>query len=267
MHWLNNQSKYLSDLIQPEWHYADIGACVGDITDFLYPKMHMGYIFEPSPFNCDFLRQKYSHLNKDKLIINQVAVSSSEGSVDFSINLNDPSVGSIRGTLPTCIKENYLDPDRVVKMGLPSNTFGGVYYKEKIQTVKTVTLDSYFKDKRIDFIKVDAEGAEWDIFKGAKEIMSSRSIIFQVEFHWTTPNVLGEDYKTILDQRQAILRDVDYNIYTCKDWMGEDFEEQKVFKEKFFDSDSSSFLKLPDSAPLPSQGIVAKEDEVILKNS
>ena len=248
MNWIDTQAEHLSDLIQPEWHYADIGACVGDMTDFLWPRMKMGHIFEPSPINCNLLSQKYSFLNEDRLIINQAAVSSSEGLVDFSINLNDPYVGSINGTLPTSVREDYLDPDRLVKMGLPPTSFGGAYYREKIESVKTVTLDTYFKDKRIDFIKVDAEGAEWEIFRGAKEIMSSRSIIFQVEFHW-------EDHR-------AILEDVNYNIYTCRDWMGGG-EDQKTFKEKFFTPNSPSFRKLPDDAPLPYQGMVAKGDEAV----
>jgi FkbM family methyltransferase len=248
--WTDRQSEPISRFIQPEWHYADIGACVGDTTDFLWPKMERGYIFEPSSINCDFLRQKYSFLSADKLIINQVAVSSQEGLVDFSINLNDPSVGSINGTLPARVRENYLDPDRLVKMGLPPTTFGGVYYHEKIESVKTVTLDAFFKDKRIDLIKVDAEGSEWDIFKGAKEIMSTRSIIFQVEFHWE------EDWS-----QRSILRDLNYNIYTTKDWVGEG-KARNAFKEKFFTQGSSCFQKLPNDAPMPQHGIVAKEDRV-----
>ena len=254
MNWVDTQFEHLSGLIQPEWHYADIGACVGEMTDLLCPEMKMGHLFEPSPFNYDFLSRKYPFLGKDRLIINHAAVSDHDGITNFSINLNDPAVGSIEGTLPARVRENYFNPDRLRQMGLGDGpaSFGGVYYREKIEPVKTITLDTYFKDKRIDFIKVDAEGAEWDIFKGAKEIMSTRSIIFQVEFHW------DEDWS-----RRSILRDLNYNIYTSRELMGGN-KAQKAFVEEFFEPHSSSFRKLPHEAPQPYQGIVAKEDEAVI---
>jgi hypothetical protein len=46
-----------------------------------------------------------------------------------------------------------------------------------------VSLDEYFKDKKIDFIKIDVEGGEWDVLHGAKKLMKDKNIIFQVEFH------------------------------------------------------------------------------------
>ena len=56
--------------------------------------------------------------------------------------------------------------------------------------------------KKIDLIKIDTEGAEWDILEGAKQIMKNNSIIFQIEFHW------DEDW-----HRRDLLDGTGYKIY------------------------------------------------------
>jgi hypothetical protein len=46
-------------------------------------------------------------------------------------------------------------------------------YVSDIDTDKSITLDSYFKEECINFIKMDVEGAENEILAGAKNILSS----------------------------------------------------------------------------------------------
>jgi FkbM family methyltransferase len=230
MSWMDIQCDSLSRLIRPEWHYADIGACVGEMTDFLWPKMERGHLFEASPLNYEFLVKKYHRLLAEKqLTINNFAVTKKNGRETFSLNTQDKSTGNLRTRPPNRPKD----------------------YQELLLTVDTVNLDTYFEDKQIDLIKMDVEGAEWDVFEGAKEIMSARSIVFQVEFHW------DEDWS-----RRSILKDLNYNIYTSREWMGGN-KVQKAFAQGFFEPDSSSFRKLENEAPRPYQGIVAKEDEAV----
>lgn len=233
--WHSLQKAGILDLLKPDWHYADIGASVGAMTDVYKPLMERGYLFDASSLNYNFLKQKYG--DTASLVINHAAASDEDGTANFSINLNDPAVGSLAGTLPSRITKAYFNP-----------VGGRPPYQEKIEVVKTITLDTYFKNKRIDFIKVDAEGAEWRILKGAKDIMSQRSIVFQIEFHW------DEHW----DQR-SILEEVGYNIYTSKDWMGGN-ESQTAFSEGFFELGSSAFRKLPSESPRPYQALVAKAD-------
>ena len=204
MNWVEAQHNALSRLIQPEWHYADVGACIGEMTDFLWPKMKMGHLFEPSPSNFDHLSRKYPFLGKDRLVINNCAVSKENGTFTFSINTQDSHTGNLEGSLPASHPKDY---------------------PEQLVTVETVNLDTYFKDKQINLIKLDVEGAEWDVLEGAKEIMSKNSIIFQIEFHW------DEDW-----HRRTILEEVGYKI---------------------FDLD---LKPLSASSARPYQGIVSKED-------
>ena len=53
----------------------------------------------------------------------------------------------------------------------------------KVQRVKTQTIDSYFANKRVDFIKLDIDGSEFYALKGAKEtIQNNPNIKMLVEF-------------------------------------------------------------------------------------
>jgi len=234
MNWIENQTRHLSRLIKSEWHFADIGACVGEMTDFLSPKMKMGHLFEASPLNYEFLVKKYSHLVKNEnLIINNCAVTKENGKGLFSSNLKNRYEGNLQTTLPHAHSSDYE----------------GELFK-----VNTIKLDTYFKEKKIDFIKLDVEGAEWDVFEGAREIMSKNSIIFQVEFH------LDEDW-----HRRSILKDLNYNIYTSAEWMGGN-KDQKEFSRDFFKSTNSIFKKIPDDCPRPYQAILARKDDQTIKS-
>ncbi len=61
-----------------------------------------------------------------------------------------------------------------------------VAYLKEVDSVETVSLDSFcqtYNFDTIDFIKIDIQGAELDVFKGAKETLSSTlMIISEVEF-------------------------------------------------------------------------------------
>ena len=204
MNWEQAQKEALSKFIKPHWHYADVGACVGEMSDFFWPKMKMGHLFEASPANYEFLRRKYPFLSDDRLVINNCAVSKKNGICNFSLNVDDSHTGNIEGSLPPSHPKDY---------------------KEHMVSVKTVNLDTYFEDKQIDLIKIDVEGAEWDVLEGAREIMSTRSIIFQIEFHW------DEDW-----HRKSILEEIGYHIYDL------------------------NLKKLAPDAPRPYQAILSKEN-------
>ena len=40
-----------------------------------------------------------------------------------------------------------------------------------IEEIDVVSLDDYLRDKRVTFIKMDIEGAEWDTLLGAEKII------------------------------------------------------------------------------------------------
>ena len=69
-----------------------------------------------------------------------------------------------------------------------------------IQRVETVTLDDYLGDKPVTYIKMDVEGAELEVIKGAKNIIMRQhprlavSIYHKIEDIWEIPALILEYY-------------------------------------------------------------------------
>jgi FkbM family methyltransferase len=80
-----------------------------------------------------------------------------------------------------------------------------VAYLEAESTIRTVSLDAFIRDERIgavDFIKIDIQGAELDVFEGGVEtLVSTLAIVSEVEFvlHYLDQPLFG-DVCRFLDQ-------------------------------------------------------------------
>lgn len=78
--------------------------------------------------------------------------------------------------------------------------------------ISVISLDKFCKDhaiKHIDFLKIDTEGAEWDILHGANRLISDKNIDFiQFEYGGTY-----SDANTTLAQVYAYLTNKNYTIF------------------------------------------------------
>jgi len=121
----------------------DIGAYFGFFSYYAVQKgAKEVYAFEPNPCAFEILK-KHAELWSDKIKPFEIALYSSDGFQDLSIP--NPLAGW--------------------------STLREVECSQKVR-VKTVTLDNFVKKEkieRVDFIKIDTEGAEREIIKGAKE--------------------------------------------------------------------------------------------------
>ena len=66
-------------------------------------------------------------------------------------------------------------------------SFVGDLNKNKIsvEVKKLDHFESYFSDKRIDFIKIDTEGFEYEVLRGAEKLLKKHKPKFiQIEFNW-----------------------------------------------------------------------------------
>ena len=173
--WQYKQIKALDTIINPQWIYIDIGAAVGEMLQYFISRMSAGYAFEPNYINYSRLINQFN--NNDNVTIINKAVSDTNEQIKFWSN--GSHMGNILGH--------------------------GMDYQPytDFTIVEAITLDSFLIDKSVDFIKIDIEGAEWKLFKGAKETLKKQNIIYQVEFH------LDEDW-----HNRDILYDNGYEIYT-----------------------------------------------------
>lgn len=164
---LQIQGIYLPVHIQFEWlkkydiqTIIDVGAYQGHVSkslSYLLPKAKI-YAFEPLEENIEYLKK---NLNSKAATIEKVALSNRVGTSTFYSNNYLPA----SSILP-------LEEKHIQKHPFIANT--------RKTKVKTVTLDSYFKDKQIGkivFLKIDTQGTEGLVLQGGKNFLKKVSIV------------------------------------------------------------------------------------------
>lgn len=134
----------------------DVGSNCGFyalLTSHLVGKRGMVYAFEPTPHIFDMLKK-----NTDGFIniyAEPVAVADADGTAEFSLNRVFPVANSL------VIEDEALDQKKIL--------------------VKTVSLDNYCQGFDPDFIKLDVEGAEALVVKGASRLLSRTNPFISLE--------------------------------------------------------------------------------------
>jgi FkbM family methyltransferase len=140
---------------------CDVGANKGSFVFWLAQWCRNGRVvaFEPQPQFAQLLGRLARNLKLDNVTVEQKAVFSKPGQADLFVP---------KGHSPGA--------------SLVSKTVGAGDF-ETI-SVPTVRLDDYFaQHERVTFMKVDVEGAELDVFKGAERILREQAplLIFECE--------------------------------------------------------------------------------------
>jgi len=130
----------------------DVGAYFGFFSYYAIQKSAKEvYAFEPNPYVFEILK-KHAEMWSDKIKPYQLALSEKNGEADLFISEE-------LGAASTMLENREKSILKFHK------------YNKKVK-VKTMTLDSFVKEynvERVDFIRIDAEGSEREIIKGAKE--------------------------------------------------------------------------------------------------
>ena len=160
----------------------DVGSNVGDWTssvlNFLYKKKLMIYLIEPSTESFKQLNNKFSE-NKNISI--------------HKIGFND---------IPRTLEISYDYPTEG-----SSGVFNSGKFKEEISTT---TLDDFCiqnKIEKIDFIKMDVQGLEFNILKGAINLINSNKlsvIQFEIDAPSIDNRVFFKDFWDLLSEKYFI---------------------------------------------------------------
>ncbi len=155
--------KFISDnqyFVLPEFKvlsgeevFIDCGAYVGDTIE-KYIFSHEGvfkkiFAFEPDSVNYQAMEERVKRLNKEWAL------------TPDKIQLVKAGIGS-----KTTSGE---------KLTRDANTRSAFYISEDTNStddgIKIYALDNFFADQRIDFLKADIEGSEWDMLHGAEKVI------------------------------------------------------------------------------------------------
>jgi FkbM family methyltransferase len=173
--------------------YCDVGACNGVITSFfkkLAGDNGLVYSFELNPFNFEAIR----HFQSENCIVENLGISDESGYVDIYGD----------GTGSGNHVSNILGHDTAYrKMSVIGN-------------VKSVSLDEYFSDKQVDYIKIDVEGAELKVIKGGLNVLKNCKFAV-IECHFASDwldiyNTLkssGLDFRNLVDDIPIYYGDTD----------------------------------------------------------
>lgn len=155
------------------------------------------------------------------IVVNRVAVGDNPGSLDLYDYAGHS--GSQHASLIA---------------GVIENVHGGQARKTQ---VPVITLDEYCRERdidRIDFLKVDVEGFELHVLRGARRLFEEGRV-FAVQFELTRANVLGrlffDDFVACLGSQFTFHRLLPHGLtalHPGNHWFNEQFDYQNVIAMK-----------------------------------
>jgi FkbM family methyltransferase len=188
----------------------DVGCHLGSVLHKFTTQSPSGHhlAIEPLPYKADWLRQKFPNVD-----VHQVALGEEHGRATFFLNTRRSGLSGLH---------------------VHGSTDG-------IQTIEVECrrLDDISpNDRRVGFLKVDVEGGEYGVFRGARRIIAdSRPIIL-----FECANSALVNFGTSAGQIFSIFNDeFRYRIFSLKNWLSGDsplslseFESSMVYPFKAF---------------------------------
>lgn len=154
----------------------DLGANIGVYT-LIFAKLvgKSGHVFafEPDPTNFEILKKNILVNKHENVILENKAVSNKEGNLKLYLSTENNGMHRI----------------------YPSK-----WCKESID-INSIKIDNYFnKNQKIDFIKLDIEGAEYDALLGMESIIqNNENIVIFIEFVPTSLEEHGTNPEKVID--------------------------------------------------------------------
>ena len=162
--WIEEIVRVIGSKYEPT-NLVDVGANIGVVAQQMvhyFPKSHI-FCFEPCKTSFCNLAKTFEKLERVSCF--PVALSDFIGTAELHKYNND-----LCNTLIPGLSEPWLE-------------------SVESETVEVITLDQFVKDRnlnRIDVLKIDVEGNELSVLRGAMELLSTHRILFiyaEVGFH------------------------------------------------------------------------------------
>ena len=162
-------------VLSPDSNCIDIGAATGDILRFMQVLAPNGnhHAFEPIPFHAAKLRLRYP-----KVQVHELALSDETGEADFFVVKDDPCISALH------------DPEKIRRLAGDTRISD---WHGQVETIRVTTCqldDVLDANETIDFIKMDVEGAEVSVFRGALRTLAESRPIVVFEYSGASINEL-----------------------------------------------------------------------------
>lgn len=205
--------------------YADVGAHKGVILDMMRDRSPKGlfHAFEPIPHLARILRRRYGR--NPAVTVHETALSSTRGSAAFFVASHDLGYSGLRA------RAEILGADAVTPI-----------------TVATERLDDVLSDVgRLDMIKIDTEGAEFDVLSGARAVIARTRPLILMEFGRGGADQFGVGPERMFD----LLDDMGYGLQTIEGRLaGAPALDRAALQSHFETGDVYYFVAAPRS-PAP----------------
>jgi FkbM family methyltransferase len=190
--WEPNETHWFVNSLRRGDTVLDIGANVGYYTVIaakLVGESGRVYAFDPDPSSFSLLKRNVRLNGLQNVVLEQKAVSNESGSI--RLYLADENKGDHR-IFETSEARQFVE-------------------------VEAVTLDEYFEDYagRIDFVKIDTQGAEAAIVEGMRGLLEKNpEVVMAVEFDPSALDAFGYEAAAFLDG----LGNSGFRFYDLGEW-------------------------------------------------
>lgn len=198
----------------------DAGTHRGEILDELLKSaprgLHFG--FEPIPFLFSILEKKYEGAANCKIY--KIALSDKKGVASFNYVLTNPAYS-----------------------GLKKRKYDRKNERDTILEVQTDLLDHLVPpDIKIAFIKIDVEGGEMAVLKGAQRILAESRPVIVFEFGIGGSDIYGSTPEKLFD----FYLERNYRISLLQSFVNQKpHMEREEFKDQFYQKKNYYFVAYP----------------------
>ena len=176
-------TRHIVEMLAPGKVFIDIGANIGYYSLLAAAKGANVYAFEPNARNI-WLLKKNAHDNNLKINILPYALADSERLVIYTPLRGNGQISDMSDALPT----------------------------ENQEVLRSVTLDQALNGIRPDIVKIDVEGAEGLVLKGAQKTLDFRPVVISEFSASSLPAISRVSAAQYLDE--FVRRN--YSLYLCR---------------------------------------------------
>jgi FkbM family methyltransferase len=213
--------RILRKICKPNTNCIDVGCHKGEMLDkiLVFAPQGQHYCFEPIP---DLYKGLLKNHYPSNCHFYQTALSFQKGETSFNYVVSNPSYSGI-------LRRKYDRPDE----------------EDTLITVETDLLDNIIpSDLTIDFIKIDVEGAEMFVLKGAEKTIQRCKPIVVFEHGLGGSDVYGTTPKQIFE----FFTNFTMHIALLNDWLNQAPPLSiEAFEEQFYKSKNYYFIAYPNS--------------------